>query len=121
MFSIYKDGIFSEKGLIDIHQKHQQALFEANLAQTGSSDQESSDNEKRSSKRSSAKPSDATLNDKGISWMDMNHSVVIIGWGKDEKSGARYWIVRNSYGPKWGMNGDFLVKRGDNDFGMEVE
>lgn len=68
-----------------------------------------------------SKFSDISLNDKGISWMDMNHSVVIIGWGKDEKTDTRYWIVRNSYGPKWGMDGDFLVKRGNNDFGMEVE
>lgn len=68
-----------------------------------------------------AEISDKSLNDKGISWMDMNHSVVIVGWGKDDKTDTRYWIVRNSYGPKWGMDGDFLVKRGDNDFGMEVE
>ena len=47
--------------------------------------------------------------------MDMNHSVVILGWGKDPKTGVGYWIVRNSYGPKWGMDGDFLVKRGDNE------
>ena len=66
-------------------------------------------------------PSDKTLNDKGISWMDMNHSVVILGWGVDEKTSTKYWIVRNSYGEKWGMDGDFLVKRGNNDFGMEVE
>jgi len=69
----------------------------------------------------SRKLSDRTLNDRGISWMDMNHSVVIIGWGKEEKTGTGYWIVRNSYGPNWGMSGDFLVKRGFNDFGMEVE
>jgi C1A family cysteine protease len=30
--------------------------------------------------------------------MEMNHSVVIVGWGKDEKTGIPYWIVRNSYG-----------------------
>ena len=53
--------------------------------------------------------------------MDMNHSVVIVGWGVDKKTSSKYWIVRNSYGPKWGMNGDFLVARGTNDFGMEVE
>lgn len=82
----------------------------------------------KSSKKSSHKEksttteySDKSLNDKGIAWEDMNHSVVIVGWGKDEKSDSRYWIVRNSYGPKWGMKGDFLVKKGDNDFGMEVE
>jgi len=51
----------------------------------------------------------------------MNHSVVIVGWGEDKKTDTKYWIVRNSYGEKWGMEGDFLVKRGNNDFGMEVE
>jgi C1A family cysteine protease len=45
----------------------------------------------------------------------------MIGWGKDKESNTKYWIVRNSYGPNWGMNGDFYVKRGNNDFGMEVE
>ena len=30
---------------------------------------------------------DSSLNDKGkIAWMDMNHSVVIIGWGVDKKT-----------------------------------
>ncbi len=53
--------------------------------------------------------------------MDMNHSVVIVGWGVHQTSNTKYWIVRNSYGPNWGMKGDFLVKRGNNDFGMEVE
>jgi C1A family cysteine protease len=67
------------------------------------------------------KPSDITENEKGVSWVEMNHSVVIVGWGKDKESGTKYWIVRNSYGPNWGMNGDFMVKRGNNDFGMEVE
>ena len=66
-------------------------------------------------------PNDTTANDNGVSWVEMNHSVVIIGWGVDQESETPYWIVRNSYGPNWGMNGDFLVKRGGNDFGMEVE
>lgn len=85
-------------------------------------DQETQEQRETSStKMSPEKLSDKTLNDRGISWMDMNHSVVIVGWGKEEKTGTGYWIVRNSYGPNWGMNGDFLVKRGNNDFGMEVE
>ena len=63
-----------------------------------------------------------SLNQQGqIAWMDMNHSVVIVGWGLDKKTSTKYWIVRNSYGPNWGMKGDFLVERGNNDFGMEVE
>ena len=52
------------------------------------------------------------------------HAVVIVGWGQqyvpyvpggEAGESLPYWIVRNSYGPKWGMDGDFLVKRGDND------
>jgi hypothetical protein len=30
-----------------------------------------------------------------------------------------YWIVRNSYGDGWGMNGDFHVRRGFDDFGAD--
>jgi len=53
--------------------------------------------------------------------MNLNHSVVIVGWGVDAKTGTKYWKVRNSYGQKWGMDGDFLVRRGENDFGIESE
>ena len=51
----------------------------------------------------------------------MNHSIVLVGWGSDKETGTPYWIGRNSYGIDWGMNGDFYVKRGNNDFGIEVE
>ena len=110
MFSIYKEGIFSEKGLLHLKKRGQEALFQDQMEE----DLEFVQLEKEG-------VSDKTLNDRGIAWMNMNHSVVIIGWGKDEKTDTKYWIVRNSYGPKWGMKGDFLVKRGNNDFGMEVE
>jgi C1A family cysteine protease len=53
--------------------------------------------------------------------MNLNHSVVIVGWGVDQKTGTKFWKVRNSYGEKWGMKGDFLVRRGENDFGIESE
>ena len=61
------------------------------------------------------------LDDYGIAWMNLNHSGVIVGWGVDPKTGTKYWKVRNSYGKKWGMDGDFLVRRGENDFGIESE
>lgn len=44
----------------------------------------------------------------------------MIGWGVEPNSGTKYWILRNSYGPHWGMKGDFLIKRGNNDFGIEA-
>lgn len=115
IFSLYKEGIFSEKGLLDIHRKQQEML---QLAQISRSDQSMAESAEAADINSI---SDKTLNDKNVSWVEMNHSVVIIGWGKDKESNAKYWIVRNSYGPNWGMNGDFYVKRGSNDFGMEVE
>ena len=52
--------------------------------------------------------------------VNTDHTVTIIGWGESTKMGA-YWIVRNSFGKTWGMNGDFLVTRGTNDFGIEEE
>ena len=66
------------------------------------------------------KVTDRDLEDYGVAWMNLNHSVVIVGWGVDKK-GTKYWKVRNSYGSKWGMNGDFWVRRGENDFGIESE
>ena len=116
MFGLYKEGIFAEKGLIDLKEKHKNLVESSMLVEI---DTDSSEESER--KSSNKKFSDKTLNDKGISWMDMNHSVVIIGWGVDKSSDTKYWIVRNSYGQKWGMDGDFFVKRGNNDFGMEVE
>ena len=45
----------------------------------------------------------------------------MFGWGVDPKTNTKYWIVRNSYGSKWGDHGEFLVARGTNDFGIESE
>ena len=45
------------------------------------------------------------------------HAVEIIGWG--EKDGVKFWEVSNSWGTKWGLNGNFLIKRGTNECGIE--
>jgi hypothetical protein len=33
------------------------------------------------------------------------HAVMIVGWSNSQKA----WIVRNSWGTNWGMNGDFMI------------
>jgi hypothetical protein len=72
MFSIYKEGIFSEKGLVHLKKATKLQLAEEDVEDDNLLLQLDKDN-----------ISDTTLNEKGISWMDMNHSVVIVGWGHD--------------------------------------
>lgn len=48
--------------------------------------------------------------------MSVNHAVVAVGLGettKDDKS-IPYYIIRNSWGTSWGMEGYFWMKRNDN-------
>ncbi len=47
--------------------------------------------------------------------------MAILGWGTDPKTGTNVWIARNSFGPNWGEKGDFYIRRGFNDFGIESE
>ncbi|GJN26130.1 hypothetical protein PR202_gb14034 [Eleusine coracana subsp. coracana] len=39
------------------------------------------------------------------------HAVALVGYGKDAKTGKKYWIAKGSYGPKWGMKGYLLMER----------
>ena len=48
-------------------------------------------------------------------WPD--HAVLLVGYGKN--NGEDYWLVKNSWGPKWGINGYFMLKRGINRCGIE--
>jgi len=34
-----------------------------------------------------------------------DHAVQIVGYDTDEASGLEYWLVRNSWGPDWGLDG----------------
>ena len=44
---------------------------------------------------------------------DVNHLVVLEGYGTDDETGEDYWLVRNSWGPRWGENGYIRLKRQD--------
>lgn len=50
----------------------------------------------------------------GTDEQHLNHAVVIVGYTKD------YWIVRNSWGTDWGMDGYAHVKMG-NTCGIELD
>jgi cathepsin L len=45
---------------------------------------------------------------------DINHGVVVVGYGVCEKHGP-YWLIRNSWSPSWGEAGYIKLRRSDND------
>mmetsp|Transcript_60041 Transcript_60041/g.127173 ORF Transcript_60041/g.127173 Transcript_60041/m.127173 type:complete len:414 (-) Transcript_60041:563-1804(-) len=45
----------------------------------------------------------------------VNHAIVAVGFGADDKSGDKYWIIQNSWGNDWGENGYIRLLRTDKD------
>eukprot|EP01012_Entosiphon_sulcatum_P067944 TRINITY_DN97856_c0_g1_i1.p1 TRINITY_DN97856_c0_g1~~TRINITY_DN97856_c0_g1_i1.p1 ORF type:complete len:112 (+),score=25.73 TRINITY_DN97856_c0_g1_i1:27-362(+) len=45
------------------------------------------------------------------------HAVKAVGWGT--LNNVDYWLIANSWGPSWGENGFFMIKRGTDECGIE--
>lgn len=46
-------------------------------------------------------------------WPD--HALVLVGYGTQ---GGDYWLIKNSWGPKWGINGYLMLLRGHDKCGI---
>ncbi|CAG2170165.1 unnamed protein product [Oppiella nova] len=42
---------------------------------------------------------------------DINHAVLVVGYGYDKPSDMRYWIVKNSWGRDWGDGGFIYIRK----------
>ena len=52
----------------------------------------------------------------------VNHVVLLVGYGTDKSDPSNpvdYWIIKNSWGRKWGEDGYGRVRRGTNECGIE--
>jgi cathepsin C len=52
-------------------------------------------------------------------WEKVDHSVLIVGWGEDELTREKFWLVQNTWGPDWGESGFFRIRRGIDESAIE--
>ena len=50
---------------------------------------------------------------------NINHAIVIVGYGIDKETGKKFWKIKNSWGPSWGEQGYFRMIRGEGACGID--
>lgn len=51
----------------------------------------------------------------------LDHAVLMVGYGYDEKKQTEYWNIKNSWASDWGEKGYFRIKYGVNKCGIAVD
>jgi len=49
---------------------------------------------------------------------NLNHAILVVGYGHDSASGLDYWLIKNSWGTWWGENGYLKLKKGTGHCGV---